>query len=55
MIFFYSNSNSKRIDKLIFVAFGKILVLANAFFYSNSNEKSIEKLIFGAFGKIWFW
>ena len=50
--FFYSNSNSKSIEKLIFSAFGKILVLANAFFYSNSNEKSIEKLIFPAFGKI---
>ena len=54
--FFYSNSNLKSIEKLIFPAFGKILVLANAFFYSNSNLKSIEKLIFAAFGKIfWFW
>ena len=42
----------KSIEKLIFAAFGKILVLANAFFYSNSNEKRIEKLIFPAFGKI---
>ena len=42
----------KSIEKLIFPAFGKILVLANAFFYSNSNLKSIEKLIFPAFGKI---
>ena len=52
MIFCFSNSNSKSIEKLIFAAFGKILVLANAFFYSNSNSKSIEKLIFSAFGKI---
>ncbi len=29
----------KRLGKLIFSAFGKILVLAVAFFYSNSNEK----------------
>ena len=42
----------KCIEKLIFAAFGKILLLANAFFYSNSNEKSIEKLILSAFGKI---
>ena len=39
-------------EKLIFPAFGKILVLVNAFFYSNSNEKRIEKMIFPAFGKI---
>ena len=39
-------------EKLIFAAFGKILVLVNVFFYSNSNLKSIEKLIFPAFGKI---
>ena len=31
--FFYSNSNLKRIENLIFSAFGKILVLVNAFFY----------------------
>ena len=42
----------KCIEKLIFSAFGKILVLANAFFYSNSNEKRIEKMIFPALGKI---
>ena len=42
----------KSIENLIFPAFGKILVLANAFFYSNSNYKSLEKLIFAAFGKI---
>ena len=35
--FFYSNSNLKSIEKLIFSAFGKILVLVNVFFYSNSN------------------
>ena len=52
MLFFYSNSNYKSIEKLIFPPFGKILVLANAFFYSNSNSKSIEKLIFAVFGKI---
>ena len=39
-------------EKLIFAAFGTILVLANAFFYSNSNYKNDEKLIFQAFGKI---
>ena len=33
--FFYSNSNQKSIEQLIFPAFGKILVLGNAFFYSN--------------------
>ena len=42
----------KKVLKIDFSAFGKILVLANAFFYSNSNLKSIEKLIFSAFGKI---
>ena len=42
----FSNSNLKTIEKLIFPAFGKILVVANAFCYSNSNLKSIEKLIF---------
>ena len=31
--FFYSNSNLKSIQELIFPAFGKILVLVNAFFY----------------------
>ena len=35
--FFYTNSNLKRIEKLIFPAFGKILVLENVFFYSKSN------------------
>ena len=50
--FFYSNSNYKSIEKLIFSSVGKILVLANAFFYSNSNLKSIEKLIFAAFGLV---
>ena len=34
---FYSNSDLKSIEKLIFAAFGKILVLGNAFFYSISN------------------
>ena len=43
---------AKSIEKLIFSAFGKILVLANAFFYSNCNETSIQKLILSAFGKI---
>ena len=42
-------------EKLIFSAFGKILVLVNAIFYANSNKESIEKLIFPAFGKSWFW
>ena len=51
-MFFYSNSNFKRIEKLIFWAFGKIFVLVNVFFYLNSFLKSIEKLIFSAFGKI---
>ena len=32
----------ENIGKLIFSAFGKILVFANCFFYLNSNEKSIE-------------
>ena len=31
------NRKKQRIENLIFSAFGKILVLANAFFYSNSN------------------
>ena len=44
-----SNQIQKSIEKLIFPAFGKILVLANAFFYSNSNSKGIENLIFSAF------
>ena len=47
-----SNSNEKSIEKLIFPAFGKILVLVNAFFYANSILKSIKQLIFSAFGKI---
>ena len=34
---FYSNSNSKSIEKLTFLVFGKILVLDVAFFYSNSD------------------
>ena len=42
----------KSIAKLIFAAFGKILVLANAFLLFNSNQKSIEKSIFAPFGKI---
>ena len=50
--FFSIQITLKKIEKLIFAAFGKILALANAFFYSNSNSKSIEKLIFAAFGKI---
>ena len=37
---------------MLFLAFGKILVLNVAFCYSNSNFKRIEKLIFLAFGKI---
>ena len=39
-------------EKLIFLAVGKILVLLVAFFFLNFNSKSIEKLIFLAFGKI---
>ena len=45
-VFFYSNSNSKSIWKLIFPAFGKTFLLAAAFFYSNSNLKSLGKMIF---------
>ena len=45
----------KKIEKLIFAAFGKILVLANAFFYSNLNLKNIEKLIFQLWARYWFW
>ena len=52
MLFSIQIPITKSIEKLIFSAFGKILVLANAFFYSNSNCKSIEQLIFAAFGKI---
>ena len=37
---------------MIFPAFGKILVLANAFSIQVLNKQSIEKLIFAAFGKI---
>ena len=51
-MFFSIQIQTKSIEKLIFSAFGKILVLANAFFYSNCNEKGIEKLILSAFGKI---
>ena len=39
-------------EKLIFLAVGKILVLLVAFFFLNFNSRSIEKLIFLAFGKI---
>ena len=35
--FFYSNSNEKSIEKLIFSASGKISVCGNAFFYLDSN------------------
>ena len=45
----------KSIEKLIFAAFGKILVLADAFFFSNSNLESIEKLIFQLLARSWFW
>ena len=51
MLFFYSNSNYKSIEKLIFSAFGKIFVLVNAFFSSTSNLKQFEKLIFCSFGQ----
>ena len=47
MLFFYSNSNLKSIEKLICSAFGKILVLATVF-----SIQILEKLIFSAFGKI---
>ena len=39
-------------EKLIFLAVGKILVLLVVFFFPNFISKSIEKLIFLAFGKI---
>ena len=39
-------------EKLFFLAVGKILVLLVAFFFLNFNSRSIEKLIFLAFGKI---
>ena len=53
MVFSLQILIQKCIEKLIFAAFGKILLLANVFFYSNSKEKSIEKL--PAFGKILVW
>ena len=52
MLFSFQILIKKSIEKLIFPAFDKILVLANAFFYWNSNFKRIEKLIFPSFGKI---
>ena len=48
----YSNFDWKSLEKLIFLAFGKILVLVAGFFYSNFNWKSIGYLISPAFGKI---
>ena len=39
-------------EKWIFLAVGKILVLQVVFSFSNFNSKSIEKLMFLAFGKI---
>ena len=39
-------------EKWIFLAVGKILVLQVAFFFLNFNSKCIEKLMFLAFGKI---
>ena len=46
----------KSIEKLIFLAFGKILVLANAFFYSNSNSKKVLKIdYFQLLARFWFW
>ena len=39
-------------EKFIFLAVGKILVLLAVFFFLNFNSKSIENLIFLAFGKI---
>ena len=47
MFCFYTNSTLKSIEKLIFSAFGKILVFANAFFYSNSNyNKELKNWFF---------
>ena len=48
MLFFLFKFTFKGIEKWIFLAFGKILVLANAF----SIGIRIEKLIFLAFGHI---
>ena len=46
------NSIFKSIRKLIFPAFGTILVLVAACLYSKFLSKSIQKLIFPAFGTI---
>ena len=40
--FFYSNSNSKSIGKLIFSSFGKILVLTAAFFCPDFKQKVLD-------------
>ena len=39
-------------EKLIFLAVGKILVLLVVFFFLHFNSKSIKKKFFLAFGKI---
>ena len=52
--FFQGKKNRKkqRIENLFFLAFGKILVLANVFSIQILISNSIEKLIFPALGKI---
>ena len=50
--FFLIKSQFKNMEKWIFLAVGKILVLQVAFFFLNFNSKCIEKLMFLAFGKI---
>ena len=48
----HENFNEKSIEKLIFRALGKILVLGAIFFLAKFQDKHIEKFIFPAFGKI---
>ena len=56
MLFFYSNSNLKSIEELIFSAFGKILVLANAFFSIQILIKKVLKnCFFQLLARFGFW
>ena len=40
---------------MIFLAFGKILVMNVAFFYSNSNSKVLKIDFFNLLARSWFW
>ena len=47
--FFYSNSGYKSIQKLLFSALGKILVLVNCFFLFKFKLQKFSKIVFLSF------